>query len=172
MGWINHESVIQAIERGLLPVPDAAKDYRLVVHHTRCSRCGQANRIVNQCGCDPENLPTRVPYPAIRTDEALLVWLSVRYPARNGMAEGSFLAFHHETNGELISVSYGRLSDEEKSHPVIVRDLVRTEDRLSDGRKVRVDWISPLNRARYYIITVEPPVPVVSADDWESIVPY
>ena len=26
-----------------------------------CPRCGRANEIVNQCGCDPDNLPTRVP---------------------------------------------------------------------------------------------------------------
>lgn len=25
-----------------------------------CDRCGQANQIVNQCGCDPANLPTVV----------------------------------------------------------------------------------------------------------------
>ena len=25
----------------------------------RCSRCGATNRFVNQCGCDPNNIPTR-----------------------------------------------------------------------------------------------------------------
>jgi hypothetical protein len=29
-----------------------------------CPRCGADNYIVNQCGCDPDNLPTRVPPPA------------------------------------------------------------------------------------------------------------
>jgi hypothetical protein len=26
-----------------------------------CSRCGAANYIVNECGCDPNNVPTGVP---------------------------------------------------------------------------------------------------------------
>ena len=30
--------------------------------YLRCSRCGQQNHIVNECGCDPNNLPTKVPY--------------------------------------------------------------------------------------------------------------
>lgn len=29
-----------------------------------CSTCGAANKIVNQCGCDPNNLPTPVPPPS------------------------------------------------------------------------------------------------------------
>ena len=28
---------------------------------TRCPKCGAENAIVNLCGCDPQNLPTRVP---------------------------------------------------------------------------------------------------------------
>lgn len=28
---------------------------------TNCPKCGVANQIVNQCGCDPNNLPTKVP---------------------------------------------------------------------------------------------------------------
>jgi hypothetical protein len=27
----------------------------------KCAWCGQRNEIVNQCHCDPNNLPTRVP---------------------------------------------------------------------------------------------------------------
>jgi hypothetical protein len=27
----------------------------------KCPRCGASNRIVNECGCDPGNLPTRPP---------------------------------------------------------------------------------------------------------------
>lgn len=27
----------------------------------RCDRCGRDNEFVNQCGCDPHNMPTRVP---------------------------------------------------------------------------------------------------------------
>lgn len=28
----------------------------------QCPRCGRENEIVNQCRCDPNNLPTRVPF--------------------------------------------------------------------------------------------------------------
>lgn len=27
-------------------------------NYMRCPKCGQENEIVNQCGCDPNNLPT------------------------------------------------------------------------------------------------------------------
>lgn len=27
----------------------------------KCPRCGKANQIVNQCRCDPDNLPTQLP---------------------------------------------------------------------------------------------------------------
>lgn len=37
-----------------------------------CDRCGQANQIVNQCGCDPANLPTVVQADG-RLVESLLV---------------------------------------------------------------------------------------------------
>jgi hypothetical protein len=29
-------------------------------HLTVCSSCGSVNEIVNQCGCDPNNLPTTI----------------------------------------------------------------------------------------------------------------
>jgi hypothetical protein len=29
-------------------------------HLTVCSYCGSVNEIVNQCGCDPNNLPTTI----------------------------------------------------------------------------------------------------------------
>lgn len=28
---------------------------------TKCPTCGRVTRIVNQCGCDPNNLPTKIP---------------------------------------------------------------------------------------------------------------
>ena len=28
-------------------------------NYMRCPKCGRENEIVNQCGCDPNNLPTR-----------------------------------------------------------------------------------------------------------------
>ena len=28
---------------------------------TVCGYCGSPNEIVNQCGCDPDNLPTKIP---------------------------------------------------------------------------------------------------------------
>jgi hypothetical protein len=28
-------------------------------NYMRCPKCGRENEIVNQCGCDPNNMPTR-----------------------------------------------------------------------------------------------------------------
>lgn len=48
-----------------------------------CGRCGKRGKIVNQCGCDPSNLPTRVQYEEVyrftngfaRQAESLFGWL-------------------------------------------------------------------------------------------------
>lgn len=39
------------------------KDRVIFVHRVtyRCASCGKLGRIVNECGCDKNNLPTRVP---------------------------------------------------------------------------------------------------------------
>jgi len=37
------------------------------VHITVCPTCGRNNSIVNECGCDPDNLPTR-PVGAVHCD--------------------------------------------------------------------------------------------------------
>ena len=41
-----------------------AFDHNTYMAHD-CDQCGQANRIVNECGCDPNNLPTTVTTPKI-----------------------------------------------------------------------------------------------------------
>lgn len=41
----------------------------------KCSTCGAMNQIINECGCDPNNLPTR---PS-DTDGVLIVPLNSEY---------------------------------------------------------------------------------------------
>ena len=33
------------------------------LYHSTCWKCGKHNRIVNECGCDKNNLPTRINKP-------------------------------------------------------------------------------------------------------------
>lgn len=58
---------------------------------------------------------------------------------------------------EPVLVSYGTREQATVPH----NDLVRHQGHLSDGRLVRVDWISPQNRGERgtYFITVERPAP-------------
>lgn len=38
-----------------------APSFRAKSRPYHCSCCGKDNEIVNQCGCDPNNMPTKVP---------------------------------------------------------------------------------------------------------------
>lgn len=62
----------------------------------KCPTCGKENRIVNECRCDPDNLPTTVPATCpicgsvLKPDEVLLAryipehewWVIYHMPAR------------------------------------------------------------------------------------------
>jgi hypothetical protein len=80
-------------------------------------------------------------------DAPLRTWLAERFT---------------DKNPEPVLVSYGTREQAAVSHS----DAVRQQGHLSDGRLVRVDWISPQSRGErgQYIITVERPAPAVAGD--------
>ena len=68
---------------------------------TRCPRCGADNAIVNQCGCDPNNMPTKplveLPDPKQLRRPLIIEW-GVKV-LRLGKKRWEFLASKGTTNG-------------------------------------------------------------------------
>jgi hypothetical protein len=112
----------------------------------RCPACGRPLR--EQSG--PKREPTAGGYYRTFTcfwwgcegDAPLRTWLAERFT---------------DQNREPVLVSYGTREQAAVAH----NDLVRSQGHLSDGRLVRVDWISPQRRGERgtYYITVERPGP-------------
>ncbi len=52
----------------------------------KCGKCGKENEIVNQCGCDPNNLPTKIKaYKHDRNGREIFVGDTVKFKSRRGV---------------------------------------------------------------------------------------
>lgn len=67
-------------------------------YHPACPTCGHVGKIVNECGCDPNNMPTRIAmseWNAATTEERSAMLTSGTLVRREDQAELESQAFPH-----------------------------------------------------------------------------
>ncbi|MGH7169713.1 MAG: hypothetical protein ACRELG_05485 [Gemmataceae bacterium] len=76
----------------------------------RCPRCNAVNQIVNQCGCDPHNLPT--PVPQFRLGQIVATPGALEALQLAGQDPLFFLERHVRGDWGEVDAEDGRLNDE------------------------------------------------------------